>query len=128
MKKMSGEPAKGHYELLDKSTGEVHTRQPEYTSMSLKPGIGAGWFEKFSSDVYPEDFCVIEGKRYKTPKYYDTLFSRLEGPEALEEIKSKREEKAVLRAHDSTAERLSVRERVQLFKLGRLPRDKIDET
>ncbi len=128
MKKMGGAPAAAHYELLDKDTGEVHKRYPEYTSMSLKPGIGADWFEKYKSDVFPEDFVVLGGKRYKTPKYYDTLFQRLEGPEALEEIKAERLIKAEKRADDSTPARLLVRERVQLFKLERLKRDQNDET
>ena len=28
-------------------------REPEYVVMSRRPGIGRGWLEKFTSDVYP---------------------------------------------------------------------------
>lgn len=51
-------------------------RRPEYITMSRRPGIAAGWFEKYSSDVYPSDRIVIRGKEMRPPKFYDALFER----------------------------------------------------
>ena len=45
--------------------------QPEYITMSRKPGIGCGWIEKFMDDVYPKDFITVRGHKCKPPKYYD---------------------------------------------------------
>lgn len=45
-------------------------RRPEYVTMSRRPGIGAGWIEKFESDVFPADEVVLRGKKMAPPKYY----------------------------------------------------------
>lgn len=45
-------------------------RRPEYVTMSRRPGIGAGWIEKFESDVFPADEVVLRGKKMSPPKYY----------------------------------------------------------
>lgn len=37
----------GRYDRVDDMTGEVYQVMPEYGKMSLKPGIGARWFEKY---------------------------------------------------------------------------------
>ncbi len=50
--------------------------QPEYVTMSLKPGLGADWFEEYWPDVYPADQVVIGGKTYKPPSFYDELLLR----------------------------------------------------
>lgn len=129
MKKINGQLASAHYDTIDKVTGEMTRKIPEYTNMSLKPGIASGWFEKFSMDVYPEDSVILNGKRYKTPRYYDRLLRRQDfGEEFLETIKAHRTSEAEKRAYDSTPERLLVREQVQLSKLERLTRKEIDET
>lgn len=49
--------------------------------MSLKPGISNGWFQKFKTDVYPNDAVVIRGKTMKPPKYYDKLYELLSDEE-----------------------------------------------
>lgn len=122
MKKQTGDPAQRHYVKVDRFTGETHMRLPEYNRMSLKPGIGGAWFDEFKQDVYPHDYCVLNGKRFKAPRYYDKLFKRLEGPEALEEIKAAREEAAIARAADSTPERLAARKKVAQARIGLLKR------
>ena len=53
MKKVTGNKAAAHYSSLDPLTGELFSLLPEFNRMSLKPGIGARWFDKFKSDVYP---------------------------------------------------------------------------
>ncbi len=123
MKKQNGDLAEKHYERVLKETGEVVKLQPEYLTMSLRPGIADEWFRKHKDDVFPDDFCVIGGKKFKTPRFYDKLIRRLDGEEVLEQIKAVREESALRRAHDSAPERLSSRETVQLEKLKRLRRE-----
>lgn len=122
LKKQTGDQAQRHYINIDYETGECWNRKPEYNHMSRRPGIAWEWFQNFNKDVYPDDFCVIEGKRFKTPRYYDKLLKRLEGPEALEEIKAARFEAAKDREADQTPERLAVREEVQTRKLDLLKR------
>ena len=92
--------------------------------MSLKPGIGAAWFEKYGEqDVYDSgDFIVINGKKYSTPRYYDTLLERLD-VEKLSETKADRKQRGEAHASNNTYERLLVREEVQLKKLDKLKRN-----
>lgn len=75
-------------------TGEVgrqEVRVPEYMSMSLKPGIGAGWFQKFKGEVFPLDEVVVRGgRKLRPPRYYSALFER-EDPEGFARVKAKRE-------------------------------------
>ena len=68
MKKVTGDLAKDHYEYIDPDTGEIINLKPEYTTMSRRPGLGKGWFEKYKSDVYPDDFVILNGKKMKPPK------------------------------------------------------------
>lgn len=109
MKKISGPSAGLHYAVLDPETGELVGRRPEYCRMSLKPGIGADWFRKFKSDVYPQDHVFSRGRPAKPPRYYDKLLGRSD-PDMLEDIQSSRVEKARERFEDNTSERLAVKE------------------
>jgi len=121
LKKVSGESASKYYEWIDPSTGEIHSIEPEYTTMSLKPGIGKAWFEKYHSDVYPDDFVVMNGKKMTPPKYYDGQYEH-EFPTEYKKIK--RERMSALNEHkeNCTKDRLAVRETVQLKKLEQLKR------
>lgn len=75
MKKINGDMASEHYD----------GRQPEYITMSRRPGIAAGWFEQFSSDCYPKDFITIKGGiKCRPPKYYDRLYRENHGEEFYE--------------------------------------------
>ena len=47
MKKVTGDAAEAHYTTVNVETGEISVRTPEFNKMSLKPGIGAAWFDKF---------------------------------------------------------------------------------
>ncbi len=81
--------------------------RPEYVTMSRRPGIGSAWFKQFKSDVYPSDECVVEGKRYRPPRFYDSLL----GAEELDVYKVKRRRAVVNRSKDLSPERLVVREK-----------------
>lgn len=80
MKKVRGngpeaEKKAARYLAVDGETGEVFSREPEYATMSRRPGIGAGWFAQFSSDVYPHDQLVARGSVMRPPRYYDKLLA-----------------------------------------------------
>lgn len=65
VKKISGDKALEHYA----------GKEPEYTTMSRRPGIGRGWFQKFGKDVFPNDYVVVRGgHKCKPPKYYSRCF------------------------------------------------------
>lgn len=117
MKKVTGEPAAEHY-------GD---RKPEYTSMSRRPGIGSTWFDQFKSDVYPSDFIVLNGRKMRTPKYYDKLLDQLD-PVELDYIKEHRLAEGARWSENNTPERLAVREQVQKLRLERLQRNHDEES
>lgn len=121
MKKVNGELAEEHYKWADVETGIVYQRRPEYATMSRRPGIGRRWFEKYKSDLYPNDYAVVNGKKCKVPRYYDDCL-KLEQPDLLEQLKDRREIRSLDGADDCTPARLAVREKVQQASLGRLTR------
>lgn len=116
IKKVLGANADEHYKRVDEN-GEFYWLLPEYTNMSLKPGIGAGWFERFHQDAYPRDYVIVRGKKVKPPKYYDKLFEARDGF-AMEHLDFLRYEKAMLLAEDATPARLRVREQVARAQLN----------
>lgn len=118
MKKQTGKKADHHY--LSPDGVVLH---PEFARMSLKPGIGADWFKKYGQqDVYDSgDFIVINGKKYQTPRYYDTLFERLD-VERLMEVKEERKQRAKAHDENNTKARRAVREECQTIKSKRLVR------
>lgn len=122
MQKQTGKDVnKDHYTYCDLQTGELIKIQPEYNKMSLKPGIGADWYKKYKTDVYPHDFVEVRGKKLKPPKYYDRLFSK-ENPYEYDQILYTREKQAKLRPEEHSYERLLVKETVTKAKLQKLKR------
>lgn len=121
MKKVTGDAGPSHYEVVDPGTGEVFNLEPEYTTMSRRPGIATGWFEKFSSDVYPSDEVIMRGRSMKPPKFYDRILQKQEENNYIN-IRGIRVRRARVHEQDNTPERLRVRERVQLSKLKQLKR------
>ena len=67
MKKQTGKAADEHYTFIDPDTGEIIRRPCEFNRMSNRPGIGAGWIDRFHSDVYPSDEVIVNGKPSKPP-------------------------------------------------------------
>lgn len=110
-KKITGDKAESHYQ----------GRQPEYVTMSRRPGIGKKWFEKYQTDVYPKDFITVREKKVKAPKYYDKLYEHID-PSAFEQIKIERKRKCKENELDNTPERLHVKETVKKLNLKQLKR------
>jgi hypothetical protein len=98
-KKVNGSQAEEHY------CGRV----PEFAGMSLKPGIGASWFDKYAkSDLFPHDNVVVRGAKSKPPRYYDILRDRVD-PEGFAKAKDARRELGESMEDNSTFKRLATR-------------------
>lgn len=121
MKKVTGEAAEKHYESVILETGEVVSRLPEYVTMSLKPAIGAGWYDKFSGDVFPSDEVIIRGRPMKPPAFY---FRRLEAanPDLHAMLRGRRVQMSKKHAYDNLPHRLRVREKCKEAQTSLLKR------
>lgn len=124
MKKITGSRADSHYMALgviagnaDVYTGEIQPLEPEFTSMSLKPGIGAKWYAKFGAEVRTRDGVIIEGTKRTTPRYYDELLKRMDAVN-FEDVAYRRMTKADKHFDDNSPARLLVREAVVKARLS----------
>lgn len=110
VKKITGELAQRHYQHITRH-GELVTRKPEFARMSLKPGIGDGWFRRYYRDWFPRDHCIVEGKKVPVPAFYLRKLKRLD-PTRESEVRIGREIKNDDKKtqQERTPERLKVRE------------------
>lgn len=121
MKKITGDLAEPHYETISEQ-GEVINRPPEKAiCVSRRPGLGRPWLDKYTSDVYPSDYVIVDGKKCRPPKYYDYRFE-IEYPDDFHKIKVSRKNKALMHEGNNTADRLAVREEIVDLKLALLKR------
>lgn len=98
-KKINGSQAEDHYQ----------GRTPEFAGMSLKPGIGSTWFDKYAkSDLFPHDNVVSRGAKSKPPRYYDILRERVD-PDGFAKAKEARRELGEESSDNSTCKRLVTR-------------------
>lgn len=125
VKKVNGEQAKQHYrrDIIDTNTGESFTVDviPEYATMSLKPGIGQRWFDKYHTDVYPNDLVISRGHRAKPPRYYDKLLAKMDAP-MLDDVKFARQQEAIRHIANNTDDRLIVRQHIKESQISTLTR------
>lgn len=121
MKKVTGEAAERHYQSVIPETGEIVDRLPEYVTMSLKPAIGADWFEKYSSDVFPSDEVILRGMSMKPPKYYSVRLEK-SNPDLYAVLRGKRVQQSKKHAADSTPRRLRDREKCKEAQVNLLKR------
>lgn len=127
-KKRTGDKADGHYTRIYPDTGLSVSIEPEYVTMSRRPGIATGWFQKFQGDVYPKDFTTIRGKKIKPPKFYDSLLEQ-QDQELYQEIKTNRiiQAKDPKQKEDNTGQRLLDKEQVKKVQFKMLKRN-LDES
>lgn len=110
-KKVHGAEAPAHYQ----------GRKPEYMRCSLKPGIGKGFFKKYSDSVVFDDAVTLrDGVKVKVPKYYDRIYE-VDQPVHYGKIRDMRKRKALV-SPDNTPERLRARELVKQAQLSQLKR------
>lgn len=129
MKKLTGSRKSEYGDLL-----------PEAQWFSRNPGVGAPWLSKYKTDVYPNDFCIVNGSKVRVPTYYDNKTTEPINGEwgqdytgfpifypslqrtPTELRKAKRKRSAIKHSHDNSPERLAVREEIQKLRIERLSR------
>ena len=121
MKKVNGDQAEDHYKRVNTDTGEIYSIQPEYTTMSRRPGVGAGWYHAYKDDLYPDDTVIVNGKRCRIPKFYDGMYE-IENPNEFTEIKIQRLKEAEKWKDDNTPDRLLVKKTVKESQIKQLKR------
>lgn len=117
VKKMTGPSAVLHY--VDSVTGEV--REPEFCHMSLKPGIGAVWLQRYWSEVYPSGTVVMRGKAVPPPRFYNRRAKHF-APEEYAQFEEARARLLGDTRADRVPERLEVREAVVQSLLSKTKR------
>lgn len=137
--------------VMKKLTGarksEYGLRVPEYSTQSRGGrgglgGIGSPWLAKWKTDVYPADFCIMNGRKIKVPKRYDQLMIVKETKlgewvtdstgfpiwmpsirrTKMERLKSKRRQSALKHSENQTPERLAVIQELAERRLDQLVR------
>lgn len=120
MKKMGGKNAE-KYIKVNSVSGVCVEISKEFATMSLKPGIGSEWFENYSSDVFPSDYLIHQGKKHSVPRYYTDKLKK--GDESLHKVIKGKRKKSMLNDSDSTPDRLYVKEIVKKSQLSNLKRN-----
>lgn len=93
---------------------------PEFVGCSLKPGIGGDYFTRYSDDIFTLGFVTINGAKYKIPRYYQTLFERI-NPVWYNIYKQNKIENAKALSIDS--KRLFAREKILKHRQEQFERD-----
>lgn len=119
-KKVYGDLAPDHYTTTHPLTGDLIELEPEFCTMSLRPGIGLKYYKTWLEDMYPSDYLVYKGTRIAVPKFFDRHLER-DNPEMFQEIKIKRklEAKKPNRLKEQTPQRREIRNKIQEIKLNR---------
>ena len=118
MQSINGPKADEYYTRQNPDTKQWHRVQPEFITMSRRPGIGAPWLQRFRSDVYPSDEVITNGVAVKPPRFYDQQLSE----EELFKLKRRRIQQGLRYKEDQTPARLRVREAVKRAQIRSLKR------
>lgn len=116
MKKITGPMADDHYSRVTLD-GEIVQLEPEFCRMSLRPGIGAGWFERFGKEVSDWDQVILNGRKLKVPRYYDDRIKAVD-PDRFEALQFARTQRSASYVGDNTRDRLAVREAVATARVN----------
>lgn len=120
LKKLTGDLAKDHYLRPSPVDGAMHRVEPEFALMSRRPGIGQAWFDRFSSDAFPSDFLIVDGRRKPVPSFY---LRKLDEAQQVPIKRARKLKSAQPRAKaNRTKERLAVRAQVHEARVTRLVR------
>lgn len=94
--------------------------------MSRRPGLGAGYFEKYQHELISHDTIIVNGVPAALPRFYDnklaglTTMTQLMGLHTgweLVKLKRRRKLSSPLSRADRSLRRLRIREVVMLAKL-----------
>ncbi|WNK14382.1 MAG: replication initiator protein [Microvirus sp.] len=102
------------YHVYDEN-GECFERVPEFAVMSRRPGIGAGYYDKYGHEVLAHDSVVVNGREVRPPRFYDVR-SQQRDSERFAVVKAARKREAVKDSvkADNTPERLRVKETLMI--------------
>ena len=121
VKKVNGRLADDHYSKVDLCTGEIVCVEREFAHMSLKPGIGATWFDKYWQEVYASghDGVFVQDQKKRAPRYFKERLARVseDAARVLTEVEYRDYQRAMRGALDSTPERLAVREQCEIARV-----------
>ena len=122
-KKVTGVSSHEHYSRIDEETGEIYQLQPEYATMSRRPGIGRDWYEKFKDDCFPSDEVPVPGTGVfkKVPRYYEQIFEA-EEPIGHEEVKRLRKRFREAHKDEYSPQRLMDKYKVKKAQVAMLKR------
>lgn len=118
-KKVTGDEAEAHYKTFHPVHGHEVQQNPEFVTMSRKPGIGSEWFTRYSCDLYPSGFVVVDGSKRPIPRFYRNKLSE----EEREILRKQGEAVQERREPDAMPKRLAVREEVLTARLRSLKRE-----
>lgn len=110
-KKITGDGAVAHY-------GD---KVPEFARMSLRPGIGARWLNKFWTDVFPGGKVVSRDFVSNAPRYYRKKFAE-RFPEEARRISLAQQEVMLEKIEDNLPQRLEAKLAVTNARLSMLKR------
>lgn len=112
LKKITGETADEHYQ----------GRMPEYVTMSRRPGIAREWYDKYKTDIYNHDKCVVSGQFIaRPPAYYDRLYEQ-EHAAHFKSLKLKRRDNAKNNPENTPAARARLAEYHEEIQKNQAPR------
>lgn len=113
------------HKYVDWDTGIV--RADEYNQPSRRPGLAKGFFDLYSSDIFPHDYIIVNGVKQRPPKYYDGLLE-LTRPYEFDQIKDLRYINSTTSQNvvdNNRSDRLYVREQVKLAQFKQLNRNEV---
>jgi len=119
LKKITGIRADDHY----------HGRDPEYVTMSRRPGIGRPWLDANATEVFPSDSVIARGIPMKPPRYYDQKWELATDEESYriqQKIRAQRDARRELHKDKDTMEHRHNAEIIQISR-NNLKRREIDE-
>lgn len=111
VKKQKGATGKAVYKHLDDETGELTNIKPPFAVMSLKPGIGFNYMEKYKDDYFRNSSTIVSGKRKPLPSAYVRKLKRY-NPDWHMDFSDAGQEFAHDHKEDFTPQRLADAERV----------------
>lgn len=121
IKKITGELADDHYLRYD-DNGVAWWLEPEYSTMSRRPGIGKHWYDLYKNDVFPSDEVPCPGAAQPVintvPQFYTDILEE-EDPEKHRAVKLARRAYMLENKSEYTPERLKAKYAVARAKTNR---------